>query len=133
MKLKQWHCDTSAKALSLKTQEKDLIAELDTLVSHAINSSIEFKNLKFSSNKVYKEEGNDTRLFEGGFSNSVSNLAAINCELWHEQEKVYDFKIIPVNKKDEVVNRIAVLNLERNKLIESIDDEFIQLLIENKE
>ena len=133
VKLKQWHCDGSAKEASLKAQETDLIAEMDTLVLRAVSNNIEVKNLKFNANKVYKKEGSDVRLFEGGFANSVSNLASVNCELWHEQEKIYDFKMIPVEEKDKVVNSIAILNLERNKLIERIDHEFVFLLTKNKE
>ena len=117
----------------MKKQEKDLVAEMDTLVLNAVSNNIEVKNLKFNANKVYKKEGNDVRLFEGGFANSVSNLASVNCELWYEQEKVYDFKMIPAEEKDEVVNSIATLNLERTKLIERIDNEFVLLLTKNKD
>ena len=133
VKLKQWHCDTSLKEASLKKQEKDLILEMDSLVLSAISQNVKIENLKFDSNKVYKKEGNNVRLFEGGFADSVSNLSNINCELWHEQEKIYDFSSIPVENKDEVVNSIAILNLERTKLIEKIDNEFILLLNKNKE
>lgn len=133
VKLKQWHCDTVSKQESLALQESALVAELDSLIGEAVSKSVHVNALKFSANKVYKKEGNSLRTFGGGFAASVSNLAKVNCELWHEQEKVYDFEAVPLAEKNLVVSNIATLNLERNKLIEQIDDELIQLLKESED
>ena len=56
----------------------------------------------------------------------------INCKLWHEQEKVYDFEKIPVTEKDAVIKKLALLNLERNQSIEKIDKFFQTLIIQHR-
>ena len=48
----------------------------------------------------------------------------MNCELWHEQEKVYDFAAVPGDQKDAVVKQLAILNLQRNECIDRIDRAF---------
>ncbi len=58
----------------------------------------------------------------------ISELSHINCSLWHEQERVYDFESVPVNEKDMVVKKLAILNLERNKCIDEINRQLHQLL-----
>jgi hypothetical protein len=52
----------------------------------------------------------------------------VNCRLWHEQEKVYDFEKIPVDEKDKVVKNLALMNLERNKCIDKINSLFAELV-----
>jgi hypothetical protein len=58
-------------------------------------------------------------------------LADVNCKLWHEQEKVYEFEAVSPDQKDAVVKQLALLNLERNKCIDAINGQFMQL-IKNK-
>ncbi len=58
---------------------------------------------------------------QGSIGDIFSRLAEVNCELWHEQEKVYEFNKVPAEQKDEVVKRLALLNLERNQCIDQID------------
>ena len=55
----------------------------------------------------------------------------VNCKLWHEQEKVYDFEKVPSAEKDTVVKQLALLNLERNKCIDQIDRQFHHLVYNN--
>ena len=55
-------------------------------------------------------------------------LADVNCRLWHEQEKVYEFETVPAEEKNKVVKQLAVLNLERNKCIDSINQQFSELI-----
>ncbi len=55
-----------------------------------------------------------------------AQLAHVNCELWHEQEKVYDFEKVAAEDKDKVVKRLAILNLERNKCMNEIDNQLLQ-------
>ena len=42
---------------------------------------------------------------------------------------VYDFARIPAKEKDAVVKRLAILNLDRNRCIEAIDEHFRAMLI----
>jgi hypothetical protein len=58
-------------------------------------------------------------------------LADVNCKLWHEQEKVYEFEMVPVEQKDAVVKLLALLNLERNKCIDAINVQFADLVLNN--
>jgi hypothetical protein len=51
----------------------------------------------------------------------IAQLADVNCRLWHEQDKVYDFDKVPDKEKGVVVKKLAVLNLERNHCMEAID------------
>jgi hypothetical protein len=44
--------------------------------------------------------------------------------LWHEQEKVYEFELVSPENKDKVVKQLAILNLERNKCMDEIDNTF---------
>lgn len=121
LKLKQFHSRDEDKLKNLAQQEVQLKSEIDCFLEDAISGKIPNEKLAFSSNKVYKEEGNETRNIEGAIGIIFGELAKINCELWHEQEKVYEFEKIPVDEKDKVVKKLALLNLERNKCIDAID------------
>jgi len=121
VKLKQWHTDEPARLASLAEQEFQLKKEIDEFAAAAINGKIPTDRLTFAANKVYKKEGNDIRAIDGSIGDVFSRLAEINCELWHEQEKVYEFDKVPVEQKDAVVKQLALLNLERNQCIDQID------------
>lgn len=121
VKLKQWHSENEDQLTSLANQESQIKNEIDEFTSAAINGNIPFNKLTFSANKVYKTEGNDTKVIDGNIGEVFSMLATINCKLWHEQEKVYAFSKIPVEQKDMVIHELALLNLERNKCIDQID------------
>ncbi len=91
------------------------------------------KRLVFSANKVFKEEGNETRTIGGtGFGELFAELAKVNCDLWHEQEKVYEFEKVPAEEKNVVVKKLAILNLERNKCINAIDRQFQSAIARKK-
>lgn len=124
VKLKLWHTDDAERARSLKNQEKQLQNEIDELVSAAISGHIPIDRLTFAANKVYKKDGNEMREFVGTVGELFSQLAEVNCRLWHVQEKVYDFEKIPISEKDEVIRELAVVNLERNQCIDRLDQEF---------
>src|SRR5574344_953327 len=124
VKLKQFHSNDKNKLNSLSIQEKQLSEEIDSFVKQAISGEIPIERLSFSSNKVFKQDGNETRAFNAEIGETFAELANVNCELWHEQEKVYDFEKVPMEEKDKVVKRLAVLNLERNKCIDNIDKKF---------
>ena len=127
VKLKQFHTNDQARSLSLKTQESQLVEEIDVYLAQAISGNIPIANLSFAANKVYKEAGNETKEITGNMGEVFAELAKVNCELWHEQEKVYEFERVPMLEKDVVVKKLAILNLERNNCIDLINSILIKL------
>jgi hypothetical protein len=128
VKLKQYHTDNAEKLASLENQAMQLRNEIDEYIHDAVEKKIPVERMSFASNKVYKEEGNKVSNVIGNFGEIIYQLADVNCRLWHEQEKVYDFKNVPMEEKDKVVNRLAVLNLERNKCIDAINNLLIEMI-----
>ncbi len=128
VKLKQWHCKDENKLKSLAVQEKQLQAEINDFVIASVSGKIPIENLTFASNKVYKQELNAVPDVAGTIGEVFSQLAEVNCKLWHEQEKVYEFEKVPLSEKDKVVKQLAVLNLERNKCINEIDNTYLALV-----
>ena len=124
VKLKQYHSEDEHRLKSLEQQELLLQKEIDDFVARAVSGSIAPERLVFSSNKVYKQEGNETRQILGGVGELFAELAKVNCDLWHAQEKVYEFDKVPAPEKNVLVKRLAILNLERNKCIDAIDRQF---------
>jgi hypothetical protein len=133
VKLKQYHTEDFERLENLNHQLLSLVSEMDDFIERAIDGVIPSNKLIFQANKVFKREGNETRDFNGTLGSLVSDLAEINCLLWHEQEKVYEFDKVPVEEKNNVVSKLAVLNLERNKCIDKIDKLFSQLILSNSE
>jgi len=129
VKLKQYHADDAQRLESLALQEKQIRDEIDSYILGAISGEIQPEKLVFSSNKVYKREGNETHEIMGSIGQVISDLARANCELWHEQEKVYEFEKVPMAEKDAVVKQLAKLNLIRTKCIDSIDSQFQQFVM----
>jgi hypothetical protein len=122
VKLKQWHsADNAERMRSLGEQETNLRGEIDEFVGLAIAGAIPRDRLTFAANKIYKKEGNVPDLVTGTMGALVAELATVNCELWHEQEKVYDFEKVGPEDKNKVVRQLARLNLKRNECIDSID------------
>ena len=128
VKLKQYHTKKKKKSASLNNQAIQLQEEIDEYVSNAVNGNIPLAKLTFASNKVFKKEGNEVAEAKGNMGALFSQLAAVNCELWHEVEKGYDIENVPVEEKDKIVKRLAVLNLERNNCIDAIDQTFVDLI-----
>ena len=128
VKLKQYHTEEEQKLASLNNQAIQLQEEIDEYVSNAVNGNIPLAKLTFASNKVFKKEGNEVAEAKGNMGALFSQLAAVNCELWHEVEKGYDIENVPVEEKDKIVKRLAVLNLERNNCIDAIDQTFVDLI-----
>ena len=124
VKLKQWHSEDPSRLESLSQQEKQLVSEIDELVRSALGGQISPQKLVFPANKVYKDTGQQMHEVAGNIGQMFARLAGVNCALWHEQEKVYDFENVPVPEKDKVVRQLASLNLERNRCIDGIDREF---------
>ena len=132
VKLKQYHSEDPIRLESLAQQEKMLQEEIDEFVSRAASGEIIPEKLVFASNKVFKKEGNAIRNITGTIGTVFSQLADVNCKLWHEQEKVYEFETVPASEKDIVVKKLAHLNLERNKCIDEIDRQLAEIIKRNK-
>lgn len=124
VKLKQWHTEDPARTESLGGQELQLKEEIDLFLRSALYGHIPPQNLTFAANKVYAQAGNEVGEAAGSIGQLIAQLAHVNCALWHEQEKVYEFERVPVPDKDKVVKRLALLNLERNQCIDGIDRGF---------
>jgi hypothetical protein len=121
VKLKQWHTRDKARRESLAAQEVQLMGEVDAYLGAAVAGTIPPDRLVFAANKVYAPPATPAEEIRGTLGEMVARLANVNCALWHEQEKVYQFEAVPVEEKDAVVRELARLNLERNACIEEID------------
>ena len=124
VKLKQWHSNDPSRLQSLDRQEKQLASEIDEFVRAAIDGTIPVDRLVFPANKIYKKQGDPVAVVAGNIGQIFAQLAHVNCALWHEQEKVYEFEKVAPSDKDKVVKQLALLNLERNQCIDGIDREF---------
>ena len=128
VKLKQYHTESQERLASLQHQSLQLQRELDTLISDALSGEIPRERLSFPSNKVFKKQAFDLSINGGSIGQVFAELAAVNCDLWHQQEKVYDFEKVPIAEKDSVVRSLAELNLKRNLCIDAIDRSFCEIL-----
>ncbi len=132
VKLKQFHAEDENKLQSLESQSLQLQQEINEYVLDAIEGKILPERMIFAANKVYKKDGNAVAEVNGNIGEIFYQLANVNCKLWHEQEKVYEFEKVAVNEKDIVVKQLALLNLERNKCIDAINEQFTALIQQNK-
>jgi hypothetical protein len=128
VQLKLYHTEDANRLGVLKNQATLLQTEIDEYLDAALSGQIEPNRLTFASNKVYKEEQNKANEATGNFGQVFYQLANVNCQLWHEQEKVYEFENVPVEEKDVVVKKLALLNLERNNCIDRINDQLLQMV-----
>lgn len=124
IKLKQWHTEDQERTVSLLETEKRVIDEINEFVNQAIAGVIPLERLKYPSNKVYNRDKFVIAEVVGNIGEIFSQLSHTNCKLWHEQEKVYEFDKVPLNEKDTVIKNLAILNLERTKCIDEIDNRF---------
>lgn len=128
VKLKLYHSDDKNRLKSLTNQEEQLKAEIDEYVANAFLGDISLDRLTFAANKVYKKKGNEIDRISGSIGSIFAKLAEVNCLLWHEQEKVYDFESVPPEFKNKVVKSLALLNLERNECMDGINRGLEQLV-----
>ena len=128
VKLKQWHTEEPDRLASLQKQQLHLEKEIDDFVEGAFQGVIDPERLTFAANKVYKKEGNQIADVAGKIGEVFAELASVNCELWHEQEKVYAFESVPSRQKDAVVKALAHLNLRRNRCIDAIDQALLAMV-----
>jgi len=132
VKLKEYHTEDAVRLESLRKQAVMLQQEINEYVGLAVAGAIPAERLSFAANKVFKKEGNEVAEVAGSIGEVFYQLADANCRLWHEQEKVYEFDKVPPGEKDKVVKQLAVLNLERNKCIDAINQQLINY-IQNKQ
>lgn len=128
IKLKQYHTTDQQRLESLNLQADQTRQEINEFIDDAFNGRIPVNRLSFASNKVFKKEGNEVKEVNGKIGEVFYQLADVNCRLWHEQEKVYEFEKVPVEEKDKVVKQLALLNLERNHCIDAINNNLIELI-----
>ena len=128
VKLKQYHTEDETRQQSLLVQEKSLKDEMDVFLQDALLGNIPVEKLSFSANKVFKKQGNEVSEVAGSIGEVFARLADVNCQLWHEQEKVYEFERVPAEEKDKVVKQLALLNLSRNKCIDAIDKQLQEII-----
>lgn len=128
VKLKEYHTEDASRLASLAQQALHLQQEIDEYVRDAVSGNIPLDRLTFKSNKVFKREGNEVAEVTGKIGELIYELADVNCQLWHEQEKVYEFERVPVEEKDKVVKQLALLNLRRNKCIDAINEYFASIV-----
>ena len=131
IKLKQYHSEDKSRLESLTQQEILIKEEIDELFEKALNGEIPIEKLSYAANKVYKKDGNEARSFTGNLGTLFSELADVNCKLWHEQEHVYEFEKVSPESKDKVVKQLAILNLERNNCIDAINNSLIEIVTKN--
>ena len=109
VKLKQYHTEDKDRLESLEKQSEQLQAEIDEYVNNAVQGNIPVDRMTFDANKVFKKEGNVVEEVTGNFGEVMYQLADVNCRLWHEQEKVYEFEKVPGEEKDKVVKKTGTL------------------------
>ena len=128
VKLKEYHSDNEIKLASLKKQSGQLQAEINEYIDDAIKGKIAVERMSFDANKIFKKEGNEVAEVNGSLADVMGQLADVNCRLWHEQEKVYEFESVAMEEKNKVVKNLAILNLERNKCIDKINHLFTTMI-----
>ncbi|HOP74614.1 MAG TPA: hypothetical protein PLC07_06110 [Bacillota bacterium] len=126
--LKAWHSRDTEQLKNIELQQRLLRQEIDDYLRDAVNKRIPLEYISLPANKVYKKEGNTIREFHGKIGDIIGQLAEVNCKLWHQQEKVYEFEKVPPEEKDAVIKGLAILNLERNQCIDAINAQLYTLI-----
>lgn len=130
IRLKEYHTTDQQKLDSLSDQASQLREEINEYIADAVSGQIDPARLTFSSNKVFKKGTMDFMALSDDFGGIFYQLSDINCQLWHEQEKVYEFEKVPSEEKDVVVKKLALLNIERNRCIDAINEGFSRLILQ---
>ena len=129
IKLKEFHNKDWMRKKNLEVQEQELLYEITDYLHNAVTGKINWEKLTIQSNKIH--EGTAMPEIESqSIGINVSMLAKANCEIWHLQEKLYNFNMIPAEEKDAVVAAITTENLKRVRCIEGIDKLLQEMVIE---
>lgn len=126
--LKIEHTKDKDKIENLYTQNRNLCEEIEEYINDALLGKVAINKLQIKANKVYDEGKYIINIDNRSIGNNISQLISCNIKIWYEQENIYNFERVPESKKNVVTKNIAELNLERNKLIELIDQEFVKIL-----
>ena len=134
VKLKEYHSENKDKKSLLIRQSKQLILEIDEYVQNAFSDNISIEKLTFKSNKVHGLKNlSFIKKDKSSLGQFIEKLSYTNCLLWHEQEKIYDFENIPPSDKNDVIKKVALLNLERTNFIDQIDEYFKNIILKKNE
>ena len=134
VKLKQWHTEESeeAKQRDLDVQGGQLRDEIDAYLAAAASRGGEDDGgpLTCAAHKVFDLGDLVLKEVTGSLGVLMSELAEVNCDLWHEQEKVYEVQRNPESQKDAVavLGRLGSLNLTRTQCIDAINDSLVAAL-----
>jgi hypothetical protein len=119
--LKIYHSTDESRLASLAKQANQLKEEINNYLSQVLCGIIPLDAICFDSNKVYNRDRNQFDAVSGSIGEIFSTLAEVNCLLWHEQEKVYEFESVLDHEKNSVIKKLAQLNLKRNDCIDKIN------------
>lgn len=125
--LKQLHTHDEWKGTTLKIQSRQLVAEINGYFSDALSGKISREHLFQPSTKIHTGTKSPSCLCVS-MGEAMSQLVTANNGVWHMQEKVYDFRNVPPELKDEVIEQLAVFNLQRTKCIDEIDRMFREMI-----
>lgn len=126
LKIRQWHENDCVTLSRLIEQETDLSQEINDFVHDAVTGAIPLNKLTSPAYKNQRKNGSPIVIRD--ISSLFSDLADVNCELWHDVDKSHQSP--DSMSRDEwahLVSRLATLNLERNEYKESIDKSFADL------
>jgi pyruvate-formate lyase len=113
---------------SIDVRVSVLKEEIDEFLLLAISGKLEANRILVRANKVYDESKFSVSVHSSGIGEAIESLLVVNLALWKEQEKVYNFEQVPADMKDIVIRDLAQLNLDRNALIEKIDETLLKIL-----
>lgn len=130
VKLKQWHTADATKLDSLEQQATQLGEEIDSFLADTIHGDVDPSRVTFPSNKVFDIGDRTLDAPLGSIGQLFASLAQANCDLWHEQEKVYEVQKNPNSQQSAVgvLQRLGELNLVRTQCIDAIDRELAHAL-----
>jgi hypothetical protein len=126
--LKKVHTNDLVRLASIEVRVSVLKEEIDEFLLLAISGKLEANRILVKANKVYDESKFSVSAHSSSIGEAVESLLVVNLALWKEQEKVYNFEQVPADKKDAVIRDLAQLNLDRNALIEKIDETLLNIL-----
>ncbi len=130
--LKRIHTNDLVKLASINDRISVLKEEIDEFLLLVISGKLEPNRILVRTNKVYDESKFLVSAQSTTIGEAVESLLVVNLALWKEQEKVYNFEQVPADQKNIVIRNLAQLNLDRNILIEKID-EFLLNIAPNRE
>jgi len=132
VKLKEYHTIDKWTLTELRLQSRRLSEEIDKYIDDAFIGFTLTENMVIPSTKIYNKEGNEFPEISGDIGSVISELAIVNCKVWHQQEKVYEFEKVLPKEKDGIIKQLAILNLQRTQCIDFIDKQFQKIIISQK-